>query len=101
MDRDELVRRIGRIRTIIEGLENHEPFKMMVSDFQNTLISVDSSWHTVLDAKRLEELRVNKLAAVSILNCLDHYKHDMNILVRQLAEMDYPDKIQNSYVDKE
>lgn len=96
---DEYIQRIERCNFIINGLENHEPFRAIMADFLQTIKNIDGAWHLMSDINRLNELRVTKLAAVSIVNCLDNYKFDLEKSTKELAELQNPDKVIQRDVD--
>lgn len=99
--REELVRRISRCNKVLHGLENYEPFRIVLDDFKQQLEYADANWHVTFDEKKLDELRVTKMAASSMVNCLDAYKRDLEVCVQKLAAFEHPELIQDSYVDKE
>ena len=64
---------------------------------------IDDNWHLIseMDADKLREARITKLAAVSILNIIDSYKFDHEQAQKKLVELENPKTIQSSYYDSE
>lgn len=99
----ELISKIEKFSNIINGLESNSAFKALIEDFRKNIEIIDSSWHLIplTDGLKLMELRVTKLAAVTLVNVLDGYKNDLNNATKMLTEIKHPDKIQGSYYDNE
>jgi hypothetical protein len=91
--RDELINRISRCDEIISGLQGSNAFKLALEDFENTKKRIDDYWQYEGDAKKLETLRITKLATISILNIVENYKFDMEKAKQELYQLDNPDKI--------
>jgi len=101
--KQDLSQRISRCSTIIHGLKNHEPFKMMVEDFSIMADRIDDNWHLIPDGDmdKLREARITKLAAISIINALGNYKFDYDQAQKKLTELENPKTIQSSYYDEQ
>lgn len=97
----ELIARIAKSNMVIQGLENHGPFKTVMEDFKGTIEMIDNSWHLVGDPAKLNEFRVTKMAAISLVNCLDGYKFDMKKATEELAKIQNPDKLVSRDYDPE
>lgn len=98
---DELLKRMERCNFVINGLQNYEPFRAILADFETTLKNIDRVWHLTSDLNKLNELRITKLAATSLLNSLDNYKFDLEKCTKELAEIQNPDKIISRDVDND
>lgn len=97
----EILKKIERSQVIFEGLQGYTPFLMMLDDFKDTIKSIDDGWHLFTDINKLNELRITKFAAVSIINVLDNYKHDLVRAQEELVKLQNPDKIVNKDYDGE
>ncbi len=91
--REDLGAKISKCNRIILGLETHEPFLEMLSDFKDQMKRLDDSWQWLTDEKLLKEAQITKMAYLSVVNVLDNYKHDMGEADKQLIELNNPDKI--------
>lgn len=100
---EELQAKISRCQAIINGLENNESFNMLIQDLKKNIEIIDGNWHLVpvVEHGKLLELRVTKLAAVTLINIIDGYRNDVAAATKALAEIQHPDKIQGSYYDHE
>lgn len=88
---------------IVNGLENYQPFKMLMEDFQKNLEIADGTWHLVKQDEmwKFWELKCTKLAAASILHVIDNYKAELNKAKQALEEIRNPEEIQSGYYDGE
>lgn len=91
--KSDLGARIAKCNRIIQGLEHHDPFLEMLTDFKDQMKRLDDSWQWLTDEKTLKEAQITKMAFLSVVNVLDNYKHDMEQADKQLTELDNPDKI--------
>lgn len=98
---NELTATTSRCSLIINGLENNESFNMLLDDFKKQREIIDNNWHLIDDPLKLNQLRITKFAALSLINSLDNYKHDLHKAQQTLAEIQAPDKVQGSYYDHE
>jgi hypothetical protein len=96
---ENLIKRMERSRYVLEGLKNNGPFKAVLKDFEDTVKRIDSAWHLTSDINKLTELRITKLAATSVLTCLDNYEYDLKKSTEELANLQNPDKIIDKDVD--
>lgn len=101
MEREELRAEIAKCNRIIQGLEHHEPFLEMLSDFKEKMKHLDDGWQWITDDKVLKEAQITKMATLSIVNCLDIYKHDMEEAEKHLVEIEHADKIVAKDFDNE
>lgn len=99
---EQLTQRIGRINTIINGLENYAPFRMVVDDFRRNIQLVDGTWFTVdpKDVAKICELQATKRAALAVINLIDEYKSDLKRAQEALESVRDPE-IQKGYYDYE
>jgi hypothetical protein len=73
----------------------------MLSDFKDQMKRLDDGWQWITDDKVLKEAQITKMATLSIVNCLDIYKHDMEEADKQLTELEHQDKIVAKDFDNE
>jgi hypothetical protein len=99
--KDGLRARIAKCNRIILGLQAHEPYIEMLSDFKDQMKRLDDSWQWITDDKLMKESQVTKMAYLSIINSVDTYKHDMEEADKQLVELENPDKITGKDFDNE
>lgn len=94
---------ISRCNKIINGLENYEPFKMLIEDFKRSIVMADGAWHKLRtdQTAELSDLRVAKLAGEAIINVIETYKHDLHKYQEELAAIRHPDIVQGGYYDNE
>lgn len=85
--------RIAKCNRIVQGLEFHEPFIEMLSDFKDQMKRLDDSWQWLTDEKILKEAQITKMAYLSVVNVVANYKHDIENSTKQLVELDNPEKI--------
>ncbi len=99
----ELASRREHCRIIVDNLKNNEAFNMLINDFKNLLSTADDSWHLIPseDKNKLMELRINKIAGLSIVNVISNYENEIVIIDKELAEINSPNTIQSSYYDTE
>lgn len=89
----ELVERITRNKTIVDGLENNQAFKEFINDFKVSSGRLDESWQWITDEKVLKEAQITKMATLSVINAIDNYKHDIERAGEELDKLEHPDKI--------
>jgi hypothetical protein len=86
-------KKIEHCSFIINGLENHEPFKKLIEDFKVWQKFLDDSWHGIQDEKKLREAQMTKVATVSLINALDNYKFDLAKAQEEIVKLENPDKL--------
>ena len=91
--KQQLLERINKAKKIIDGLENHEPFKELINDFKAQAKRLDDSWQWITDEKVLKEAQITKMATLSIINTIDNYRADMERAGVELDKLNHPDKI--------
>jgi hypothetical protein len=97
----DLSARIAKCNRIVQGLENHDPFIEMLSDFKDQMKRIDDGWQWLTDEKLLKEAQITKMAFLSVINVLDNYKHDLEQAEKQLVELENPDKITGKDFDND
>jgi hypothetical protein len=90
---EDLNKRIAKCNRMIEGLGNHGPFLEMLEDFKLTRQRIDDNWQLVSDEKKLQEMRITKLAIMSVINIVEDYKHDLSKAQEELVKIENPDAI--------
>lgn len=85
--REELISEIEKSRRILDGLENNEAYKELVSDFKRASDEIDAVWHLQPDLQKLQEMRITKFAADSLIKALDTYKMALERATQQLARL--------------
>jgi len=91
--RQELQDKVSRCNMILRELENNQGFRAMLEDFNKTRMNIDNNWQFIFEPDKLQEMRVTKMAVMSILNMLESYEHDKNTAAAKLVELDNEDKI--------
>lgn len=90
---------ISRSSAVINEMKSSKSWEIILEDFNKTKTTIDDNWHLVDDEKKLKELRVTKMAIMSILNTLSNYEHDKVEAEKQLYALEHPDKVQTSDYD--
>ena len=98
---EELEKKISKCNLVLENLGNNEAFKMVLSDFEENKKRIDENWHLITDDKQLEQLRITKLAIMSLLNVLPSYEHDRRISLEEKVKLENPNVIINKDFDTE
>ena len=80
----DLINEIEKCRRIYDGLNNNDAYKELVADFKHAADEIDSVWHLQPDINKLQEMRITKFAAQSLINALDGYKGAMDRAKAQL-----------------
>lgn len=84
---NDLIREIEKCRNIVDGLENNDSYKLLVADFKEAADQIDSVWHLTMDLNKLNEMRITKMAAVTLVNALDSYKFSLQRSKEQLEKL--------------
>lgn len=98
---EELIKRIETKSFIVNGLENHEPYLRAIESFRSTRDSIDQTWHLVMDFNKLQELRMTKMAANSIINFVSDMKFDLDKLQSELVKLRNPGDMVDKDYDSE
>ena len=99
--KSDLGARVAKCNRIIFGLESNDAFREMLLDFKDQMKRLDDGWQWITDDKVLKEAQITKMATLSIVNCLDIYKHDMEEAEKNLVELEHADKIVAKDFDNE
>lgn len=99
--KQELGEKISKCNRIILGLQSHDPFIEMLTDFKDQMKRLDDGWQWITEDKLLKEAQITKMATLSIVNCLDTYRYDMEQAEKQLTEITNQDKIVSKDFDNE
>lgn len=83
----DLIREIEKCRSIVDGLENNESYKRLVADFKEAADQIDSVWHLTADLNKLNEMRITKMAANTLVTALDGYKYSLERAKEQLESL--------------
>jgi len=99
----ELIERKEHCRLIVDGLKDNIAFKTLVDDFAKLLKNADDTWHMipVTEQNKLLELRISKIAGLSIINVISNYENEIAILNKEISGINNPETIQSSYYDAE
>ena len=92
---NEYLEKIAQCNLVITGLENNDSFKQVLKDFDAQRRMIDDNWQYISDPAKLEEMRITKLAVLSLLNIIDNYKHDLQKAQEELVKVRNPDTIIN------
>ena len=95
----ELIKEIETLSFIVNGLENYEPFRRLLNIFNETIIACDNNWHLIADLNKLNELRISKLAANSLVNTVSNLKDRLEKFQNELITLRNPDDIVNKDYD--
>ena len=91
--KEGLRKRIAKCTRIVQGLELHDAFNEMLTDFKDQMKRLDDSWQWLTEDKTLKEAQITKMAYLSVVNVIDNYKHDIEEAEKQLVELENPGKI--------
>lgn len=80
----DLIAEIEKCRLIVDGLENNDSYKKLVADFKEASEQIDSVWHITADLNKLNEMRITKMAAQTLVTALDSYKFSLQRAKEQL-----------------
>lgn len=88
--REEYIDRSSRDLKIVEGLETSDAFRMVIEDQMENIKRIDSCWQFVpkTEEKRLDDLRIAKMASLTIVNLLDSYRADMERCRKAVDEIE-------------
>lgn len=92
---------ISELDYIVQGLENHEPYNRMVRMFEKNKQVVDDNWHLVGDPMKLQEFRVTKMAADTLVNFIPRLKNDIEKMRIELTKIANPKELINKDYDGE
>lgn len=84
---NDLIKEIEKCRIIIDGLENNDGYKTLVADFKQASDEIDSVWHLQQDLSKLQEMRITKFAAQTLVQALDSYKFSLKRAQEQLEQL--------------
>ena len=99
--RENLHRIIAKSNMVINSLEHNDAFNQVLSDFEEQKKRIDNNWHLISKKEDLEEMRITKLAVMSILNVLDNYRFDLKKAQEELIKLDNPKDLINKDYDNE
>jgi len=99
--KEGLRKKIAKCTRIVQGLELHDAFNEMLSDFKDQMKRLDDSWQWLVDEKLIKEAQITKMAYLSVVNVIDNYKHDIEEANKQLVELENPDKITGKDFDNQ
>lgn len=83
----DLIKEIEKCRTILSGLENNASYDALINDFKQAVAEVDSVWHLTFDQAKLNEMRITKFAANTLIGALDSYKFSLQRAKEQLETL--------------
>lgn len=86
--RSELLVEVEKCRSIIGGLENNDSYKHLVADFKRASDELDSVWHLTFDLDKLNQMRITKMAAQTLIGALDSYKYTLEKAKEQLERLE-------------
>lgn len=100
INEEALIAQISKAQTVVEQLESLEAWKYVVEDFQNQVDMIDKNWHFISPEEKsangvnkLSELRLTKMASLSLVNLLDSYKYQAEQATAQLEALrKYPNE---------
>lgn len=83
----ELIAEIEKCRKIVDNLENNDGYKLLVADFKNAADEIDNVWHLQQDLGKLQEMRITKFAAQTLVEALNSYKFSLKRSQEQLEKL--------------
>lgn len=89
--KDNLREKIRRASTVIEELQTSQGFKILLEDHMATKKMLDDNWQLQTDLEKLKEMRITKLAIMSVVNTLQAYMYDKAQAEKELYVLDNPD----------
>lgn len=98
---EELICKIGDCELVIREVEGSEAWKILLRDFERTRKTIDDNWQLLFDEKKLDELRITKLAVMQLVNLIETYKHDLKLAKDELYQIRNPNDALNKYYDAE
>lgn len=84
---NDLIREIEKCRNIVDGLENNPSYQLLVADFKEAADQIDSVWHLTFDQGKLNEMRITKFAANTLVEALNSYKFSLQRAKEQLESL--------------
>lgn len=77
--KEELIDRSSRALKVVEGLETSDAWRIILEDQNENIRKIDLTWQFVpkSEEKRLDDLRIMKMASMTIVNLIQHYKSDI------------------------
>jgi hypothetical protein len=92
---------INRIDKILAGLTKNESFDLFLDDYKTQMKRIDETWQYIEDPKKLESMKIMKLATLSVINVIDIYKLDLQNAKLELAKLENPDVLVNKDYDSQ
>lgn len=87
-----LTKHIEYCTYIITGLENYAPYQKIVDVFRENAKSIDDSWHFVNEPAKLEQLRVAKMAYMTLIDYIPNLKMDRHKFQSELTKIQDPEE---------
>lgn len=92
---------IAELDYIVQGLKTHEPWLRAVKMFEQNKQVVDDNWHLVADPIKLQEFRITKMAADTLVYFVPRLEGDINKLRVELAKIENPNELMHKDYDGE
>lgn len=92
---------IAELDYIVQGLKTHEPWLRAVKMFAQNKQVVDDNWHLVADMAKLQEFRITKMAADTLVYFVERLEGDIQKLRIELAKIENPNELVNKDYDGE
>ena len=96
---ESFVKRIEELSYLVNGLDNYDPYLKAIDRFKQTRDDIDRNWHLVMDKNKLDEIRLSKMAANSIINFVNDLKYELEMLQKELIMLRNPDLVVNKDYD--
>lgn len=99
--RDEMLKRLSELSFMVNGLENHEAYATLLRNFEESARLIDSAWQSETDPARLNQMRITKLAAMTLLEFIPQAKEEMDKIQAELAKIENPEEAVHRDYDPE
>ena len=95
---EQIVRQIGSLELIVNGLENYEPYQKLIEIYKANIAVADDAWHlTPENSQEFRDLKNKKMAAEYVVMEIPTMKLHIQKLQEELVKIQNPDM----FVDKD
>lgn len=99
--KQQLIEKIAECELVVREVERSEAWKVILRDIEKTNQLINDNWFRIFDEKKLDEMRITKLAVVQLSNTIEAYKSDLAIAKQEMFAIDNPATVLNKYYDSE
>ena len=90
---------ISKYEYIVNGLQDNGAWKAAVEDKKDIAKGLDSAWAYENDSAKLFKMQVTKIATDDIINMIDRYRQQINILKEERNKLVNPETMIQKDVD--